>query len=207
MAKVKIIDPNDTTVKGTTLDEVLKVIDSVRQQVMKVEWNGLEFTVKYMIPLVDMWAFVNSVVGSCFDDDDGEYLPHFKDITFRYCVVKFYTDIELPDEEECDLTELYGALYGTDLIQVIVSHIDRTQMNIIMKSIEEKVEDELSSRRNELAKRLDKTIGAFEEITKSLSEIMGDISSSDIKAIQDALANGGKIDEQYLLDMIMKQHK
>lgn len=72
-----------------------------------------EISVKKLWKVSDMVAFANSVAGSCIVD--GMYYPATFDYSFKYYIVAYTTDIELPSDDD----ELEALIMNSDLFAAL----------------------------------------------------------------------------------------
>lgn len=95
-------------------------------------WHGHAVTVRYLIPLIEVTQFINSVMNSCYDKEHDLFMPDMMDFAFRVNVVSRYASVELPG----DINKQYSVLYNTDIFDVIVSNVNSSQIKSIRDSID-----------------------------------------------------------------------
>lgn len=191
MAKKK---QNKVTIKA--LEDAVK--DSMNE-IVTIEWRGLEIEVKRFLPLNSMMAFVEYVSNACFGTD-AKYNPEVKDFVFRSLVVQMYTNMTLPS----DLSKSYDILFQTDLFTTLLNTIDYDQLDSIIRAIEMKTAYLCNSNVNLINKQMVDATRAFEDLAKQMQALTDGISQEDIANISKAFANGG-IDPEKLMQAYMTE--
>lgn len=156
-----------------------------------IQWYGVEIEIKKTIDLRAMMEFVAQSVNNCFSDSDGSYIPEMKDFTIRACMIEKYTNVRLPENP----VKLYKMMYETDLCDLVITRINRQQLDAIIDAINEKLEYEVNS----AIKTIQKTYDDVVSLSESISEIFSNITNDDITALTKAIGNG-KIDEGKLME-------
>lgn len=91
-----------------------KIAKEQFQNEANIEWHDAQLRVKYALPLKDMLAFVDDVVGSCFHDKLG-YMPEVKDFAIKSNILSRYANFTLPD----NLEHRYQLVYVTDAVDAV----------------------------------------------------------------------------------------
>lgn len=185
-------------IKKITVKEIKHAIASQIENVKTVTWCGLNLKITHSLTLENMLEFVESVVKSCFKEEDNSFLPEAKDFATRIYIVEYYTNISLP----ASLQEKYNILYRTDLVDVVINNINEAQLNSILESINEKISyvtktkiEMITRQINSLYESLNNLGEQFENIYKGIDE---DSLNKVIKILGD-----GKFDENRLVDAIL----
>ncbi len=172
----------------------------------EVSWLGFNLRIKTVLSASEEASFVDSVVESCFGTEHGVgevYNPKYKDFAVRYATVMLYTNIEA-DEESAE--SVYDILYGTNLYDIVISHINKSQWEGMHRA----VEDEIKYRSSSYAAMINqKAIGLFEQLGKiqeEIGNIFSGVDKADIEKIAGAISDG-KIDEEALVKSYIKATK
>ena len=166
--------------------------------------DGFTFMYKTKLNLVEVTAFVDSVVNNCFiNDEDNKkpdiFTPCYKDLMIYKNVIERYTNISVP----LDIRKFYDWCMMTDLIDVIIGKIDNKQFNQIKNYIDETIEynkqvslaKSKSPVENMLCDLLDKANNYVEGLTTKFSP---DTIASMIPVFE-KLTKMGKLDEKVLM--------
>ena len=180
---------------------IKKIAEKESSERTTVDWNGVEISVKKTVSLDDMMSVVLGVVGSCFDED-GNYIPEVVDIIEKHNVIKWYTDIDVPN----DINESFDLIYRTDLYQIVIGKIDQTQLATIHKAIREKIEYLVNVRADAVSNKCIELIGELSKVSDGLSTLFGDLKPEDMTNMIGAIT-GGKFDEEKLIKAYMKEKK
>ena len=157
--------------------------------------------IKPSLTYPEMLAFVNAVTNACFDDDTGEYMPEVRDYATRYAIVKMYTNIVLPEDND----ECYVFLYDhTNLIKNVVSAIDEEQFDAMDRSISAKIASLVDGNTKAMNSRMENLYSSISELTEQFEKIFANISEEDINQIVTALEESG-LDENKFVEIYMNQ--
>ena len=166
--------------------------------------DGFTFMYKTKLNLLEITAFVDSVVANCFiNDGDNKkpdiFTPCYKDLMIYKNVIERYTNISVP----LDIRKFYDWCMTTDLIDVIMSKIDENQFNQIKDYIDESIEynkqvslaKSKSPVENMLCDLLDKANNYVEGLTTKFSPE----TIASMIPIFEKLTKMGKLDEKILM--------
>lgn len=95
-----------------------------------IQWCGTEVKVKRSLPLMEVLAFVDDVVESCFHDQYG-YMPEVRDFVIKSNILSRYANFSLPD----NLEHRYQMVYFTDAVDTVCEAINTTQLQENVKRI------------------------------------------------------------------------
>ena len=180
-------------VSVASIEKVMK--EHFRGDPKTFDWYGVEIEYIENISMENMVALINEVVNSCFDKD-GDYVPEFKDFLIRALVMQMYSNVRLPQ----DIKKQYDILFGSDLFDVLVQHIDQTQYSSIVFTIDAKLAYRSSADVVMTRKTLSELIAQF----KSYGEQLNQISIEDLRSIAGAI-NAVDLDEEKLVDAVLHQ--
>ena len=166
-----------------------------------IQWHEVEVRVKYTLPLTEMLAFVDDVVGSCFHDGLG-YMPEVKDFAIKSNILTRYANFSMPDS----LEHRYQMVYGTDVVDFVCTAINTTQLQEIVNAINSKIRFLCDSNASAIEARVNDIVTALEEMRDKVTEIFSGISQEDLKNIMGAITESG-LSEQKIVQAYLEQAK
>ena len=166
-----------------------------------IQWHEAEVKVRRSLPLMDVLAFVDDVVGSCFHEQYG-FMPEVKDFAIKSNVLSRYANFTLPD----NLEHRYQMVYCTDAVDTVCGAINTTQLQEIIDAIEDKIQFNCDTRTVELQKRIEQAAGAIEELRDNAEAMFSGVTQDDMKALMGAIAGSG-LDEQKIVKAYMEQKR
>ena len=92
-----------------------------------IQWHEAEVKVRRSLPLMDVLAFVDDVVGNCFHEQY-EFMPEVKDFAIKSNILSRYADFTLPD----NLEHRYQMVYCTYAVDTVCGVINTTQLQEIL---------------------------------------------------------------------------
>lgn len=158
------------------------------------EWRGIEVTVHKTLSLSDMLSFVDNVAKSCFSKDTGEYEPAAKDFAIRSMVLERYANFTMP----ASISLQYDLMYKTDAFFAVIEHIDRTQFEVILDAIEDKIEYIKSTNIAAFKKQVADFTSSLEKFESQMDEINSVVGEEGLGKMITALGNA-KLDEDNLV--------
>ena len=158
------------------------------------DWHGVEVTVRRVLPLREVLAFVNSAANSCFTSDTGDYVPEARDFAIYSNVLERYAYFTMP----ANMEKQYELIYGTDAFEAVREHIDPAQFQSICRAIDEKVRYRTQTNIEGVQKQIDELSAVCGRIQERLSEAFDGVSKEDIGTLVKALGEHG-IDEEKLV--------
>lgn len=162
-------------------------------------WRDIEISIKRCLSLKDMITFVDGVVKSCFNSD-GEYVPEAKEFGVKYGLIKFYTNIALPQ----NIGKQYDLLIRSDISQFVLSHVDPVQFAEILNSIEDRIDFLKNANAKVINDKINELFKQIEEFGEQFSGIFKDIDASTLNGLLDAITNS-KLDEEKLVKAHLEQ--
>lgn len=166
-----------------------------------IQWHEAEVKVRRSLPLMDVLAFVDDVVGSCFHEQYG-FMPEVKDFAIKSNILSRYANFTLPD----NLEHRYQMVYCTDAVDTVCGAINTTQLEEIIDAIEDKIQFNCDTRTVELQKRIEQTADAIEKLLSNAGALFSGITQDDLKATMKAIADGG-LDEQKIVKAYLEQKR
>lgn len=121
--------------KRISINALEKVCKENYHETITKEWFGIEVTIKRVLPIDEVLAFVADVVDSSFLED-GTYVPEVTPFFIRCNVMERYANFNLPE----DLSKRYKLVYGCDAFGFVIQHIDTEQFEEIVAAIDAKID-------------------------------------------------------------------
>lgn len=117
--------------KANRIDAVtlMEAVSNIAEPTSSFEWNGMEVVVNRVLPMNVMLEFVDYVVKTCFSEE-GEFIPEVKDFAIKSCLLEMYANFDLPK----DISERYAAIYNSDIVDVVLNHIEGRQFGEIINA-------------------------------------------------------------------------
>lgn len=188
-----------TKEKRISVNVFEKAVLDVYEPTITATWRNIEVSIKRCLSLKDMITFVDGVVKSCFNSD-GEYVPEAKEFGVKYSLIKFYTNIALPQ----NIGKQYDLLIRSDIAQFIVSNIDPVQFSEILNSIEGRIDFLKNANAKVINDRINKLFKQIEELGEQFSDIFKDVDATTMKGLLDSIVNS-KLDEEKLIKAHLEQ--
>lgn len=138
--------------------------------------NGLALDVVRTLPLKDSIAFMQDIVGMCFDEGSADYGPELFDFAVRAATLVYYGGIDVPK----DLEKAYKVCYETTLYDDIYKVINIDQVHELTMGADRKLDyfkDLLCSSAAQKANTLMDQIG---EIIKKNAEMLDKIEPDKV---------------------------
>ncbi len=184
--------------KKLTVKELRQAIASQEENTKTISWCGLNLKINHCISLENMFEFVDSVVKSCFNDEDNSFLPEAKDFAIRVYTVEFYSNISLPSSVQ----EKYNILYRTDLVNTIKDNIDDAQFHSILQSINEKISYIAQTNIEMITKQVNNLYESLNNLSEQFENIYKGVDETSLNKVINILGNGG-FDEDKLVEAII----
>ena len=173
------------------MDKMIKEVEDT----VNVDYCGENLVVKKFLSFTDMVKFVNEVVAGCFDDDNGMYLPEVKTFLAQLNTVLYYSNVRLPE----DIKHRYDILTKTDIVEIITSVVDRSQYQMMIRAIEEKIDYRVRTNEQFFNNKLHTAMSTVETLLNNIKEYFGGITPDDMKNLMSSLVET-KFDEAKLVD-------
>ena len=142
--------------------------------------SNITIKVKPFIPFDDVEVFVNYVVLGVLNS--GEVTHFVKDFLIRLATIRFYTDVDIPD----DADKQYCLSCCTDLVEKIREHIDDRQYQSILSSIEQQLQYETQRRLYDLKEEAEKVFEVLNSFGQIFSGVSPDQLQDTLKKINEA---------------------
>lgn len=183
--------------KKVSINAVDTIIDERFVNAVTEQWYGVEVNMKQTLPFMDMMAFVDDVVKSCFQKN-GTYVPEVLDFAIKSNIISKYTNVSLPD----NLEHRYMILYNSDIVDFVCKSINMPQLQEIVSSINRKLSYMCETNTVAVQNRLNELVSAFEDMQKKTDDIFSGITQDDMARLIGAIGDAGmtedKVVESYL---------
>ena len=171
--------------------EVRKTIEEYRKDVENCKINKF-------IPLDKTLEFVNGVVETCFDIED-EFRAELLDFAFKYYVLIYYTDMELPKEIESS----YELVYVTDIVDFVTSKVCKEQLDMLRSAIDKKIECKIADIRYSGQREIDRIKDSLEELLVQMKTMFDGLNPDDFEKFFNAISESGAIDEEKIVKAVL----
>lgn len=189
-------------IKKISINAFEKAVETDYETIIGVDWRGLKIIVKHCLTLNDTLTFVDSVVKSCFDKDNGIYLPEIKDFAIRSCIVEHYTNISLP----ANIEKRYDLLYHSDFLDEIIPYIDQSQFNAMVKAIEEKISHLAQANIEAVSRQMNDLYASLYNLRKQFESAFNGVGGEELNKLIATLSSG-TLDEAKIVSTIMTAKK
>lgn len=189
-------------IKKISINAFENAVNSQYNPTEVIEWRELKIVVKRSLTLKDTLTFVDSVVKSCFSQEDGAYMPEIKDFAIRSCIVEHYTNITLPS----NLDKRYDLLYSSDLLDAIMQNVDQLQFNAMMRAIESKTEYLAKSNIESSTRAINELYASLDSLREKFEATFANISGEELNKVITAIGANG-LDEEKIVKAVLKAKK
>ncbi len=165
-----------------------------------VDWNGIDVEIKKTLPLKEMIVFVEEVVDACFGKD-GVFLPQAEQFAIRSGILSHYAGFAMPES----LEKQYELVMKTDAADVVLKHVNETQLDDIIESADRKIDFLCDSNAMTIKAETDKVMAEFQKLGESMEAVFGGMSAEDIQKILSSVGNLGEVDEGKIVEAYVNQ--
>ena len=183
--------------------KLLKKCTPVYSNTVNKEWNGISIAIKPVLTPTEMSRFITEVILYCLAGENQSFMPEYRDIAIRMCVIKYYTDLSVPETIDDEYITL---LYRYDIVDAVLSEINGEQYDVIIDSINKKLDYILKRTGTYMESKLTELVEMITELVESLAGKFDDIDSGKLIELANAVSNN-KIDESKIVAAIMKERK
>ena len=188
-------------------------IASLGEKTITIDWCDSELIIKKTLSIQDTAMFVKEAVDGVYSDD-GSYMPEAMDFTIRYLTLKYFTNVEMPD----DITDVYNVVYSPtfmELFDIITGArencedwdlewygvIEDYHMTLLC-AVDEKIAYRNDVQRNDVLKKIESLLAGVQAVTEIINSIVDGINPGDIQKMVDAIGENG-IDEGKIVEAIV----
>lgn len=178
-------------IKKISINAFDKVKSEYYTPIKVVEWRGIEVTIKPTLSLVNMIEFVSQVSKGCFDINNATFMPELKDFAIKTCILEKYTNFTLPINVE----HQYELLYCTDVVDMVLQHINIQQFEEMIAAIDDKVMHMAQANIESIHSQMTELYSAFDGLQKNFENLFAGINPDDLTGILKSLNNEQFTDE------------
>ena len=164
-----------------TVDYEKTNIDNMKnvklQPIIDDEWYGNKIKIRPFITMSEMFDIVDTVTKVCISADNMGYAPEIKNFMLFTMIIKYYTNITLPE----DVNEIYNIFVGTNLNEFVISKINANQYADISKSIDLKIKYNIGIINNKLMAQIQDIVNKMNNITTDMENAISDIDEDEMK--------------------------
>lgn len=144
-----------------------------------------KLTVKKVLGLSDAYNFINDVIDTCVDMEQGLYKPESLDFAVRIFTLVYYAGISNPT----DAKKAYDVVYSTDLYNRVLNIIDAQQHIMLMEAINMRMEYAKECISSSALYQVNYLIQKMDQMMSESVETIETLNSQDFKdQIQKALS-------------------
>lgn len=185
-------------VKKISINALEKCIER-KPEIVNIEWNGLDITIKTRLSFEEMMAFVDGVAESCFAADTKAFIPVAKDFVIGCLVIEMYSNLTLPQ----NVNKKYEIVSGCDVVDVILENVDKTQFDNIVKSINEKIRYLIEENLAQATIKTNDLLYSVSDIESKVGDLVSKITPDDMRTLITSISNG-KLDEGKLMEAYLE---
>lgn len=179
--------------------ESLKVPNVVTVPLDGVE--DVEITIKRTLSLEETMQFIENVVSSVVDVEDGTYVPEITEFVKCSCILTMYANFTMPSNVE----KQYDLIYGTDAVDQVLKHVNRRQFYEIEEAIEQRIKHGLHLIENTASASVNKMIQKIEEFSARSEEMFGNVNGGDMAGFIQNLSKLDGVNERELVRAVFDE--
>lgn len=160
-------------------------------EVESVSWLGKEIEIKKHLELHEVLNFVDDVIDNCYQGTDVKvFMPELKDYAINFCLITYYTNIDLidPISDEDDGFHPDTFITKSDIIELIMDHIDLKQFNDIVIAIGAKIEYINQTYVSGVMSDISKVNNVIEDVMPVLEELAKEESRNKLNELMDSIS-------------------
>ena len=138
-----------------------------------------ELHVKWTLSFSEALSFVRSIVGSCVNEESGEYNPEVFDFAVSVNILDYYAGIKGLTPEKMD--KAYHIVYNTDLVDQVTAKVNNYQLNKLIDAARQKVDHKAAALVSMSTMRLNRLMNSMDEVMKLSQETMDEINSESFQ--------------------------
>ena len=185
--------------------------DGSNEIVVSVPWDEeCQITIKRKLGLTEMMELVTEIVGLCFNDEDGDYIPHVFDFALRSGVLTHYANFRMPESVE----KQYDLVMRTGAYELVMDYADQDQVYQIIGSAEGWIEHKknlynCTSYRyvRELLAKVADIADKINRLADQGAEIYGNVDPEQVAEMVRRVAGMKKVDEHELVRAVFEEQK
>lgn len=185
MKKVSVTKWSKLLGKNPNIASVAKTITGEDQD------QTIEIEIKTSISMDDRMSFSKDVCDACFDEVDNTYIPYAKEVSFKLCLLQYFTNID-PGK---NIEKLLNFIEGTNVIHEIKDVIGESLYFALKDEVETLVKIEQVRRAK--STKTDALLDNLSALARKLSSMV-DHAKAELEAGD--MPNVAKILETYNAD-------
>lgn len=175
--------------KKLTINTLMQSIPAVKVIESKLEgecFKDVMIYVKHTLSLEEAMGFVNNIVATCIDDEEGDYSPELFEFAVQLYTLLYYANIDLTK----DAKKAYRILYGTTIHAQIHKFIDKEQYIELINAAESKIEHWKSVLTASVASKVAEMMQKMDAMVAGGEQMMETIDSDSFKEAVARLTDG-----------------
>lgn len=178
-------------IKKISVNKLEEAMSNCESDVSKMEWNGLEITVKRSIGFQDMLQLYKRVVDNCFSSDTNEYLPSVKHFLIKAGIIEYYTNLTMPK----NIKTQYDIVYKYGLFEALLEKINMHQVDEIIEAIDSKLDALVRTNEGLVTAKFNQLMDSMDGIVENVTGLFSGISNDDITGLARAISNNSITEE------------
>ena len=158
-------------------------------------WNDIDVTIRYTLPLLDMLAFTKDIVESAFTSS-GDFVPELVEFAIKDGILTRYANFTMPDNIE----KQYWLIYNTSAVAFVAEFINKGQLQEIINAANRKIENLCENNAVMIRAKVDELIAAFEGVQKQTESMFGGLTQDDLQALLSAAQGGEGLSEEKVVE-------
>ncbi len=193
----------------TTEEEKIVPIEKVISPVKieTVTFYDIDINVKKELGLREVLSFVRTVVDTIIEYATGEFSYNRKDYIIGIATLAFFTDLELPS----DIEKQYDLVTRTNIVSMVVSHINEKQYFHILDSVDEQLrfeeqkiltqsKIELQEYVEQMKTEINELVDRYESMLTFMEKSFSGIDPNTMSQLLPAISKMKSPDEKSLVD-------
>lgn len=181
-----------------------------------VNWLGKEIVIKKNLALYEVLNFVDDVIDNCYQGDDVKtFMPELKDYAIKFCMITFYTNINLMVNSDDVSANVNGSFTPDDFIiksgvtDVIKQYINIRQFDEIILAIESKIEYINQTYVAGVMSDVSKINNIIEDAAPLLESLSTDESKAKFNELMDTIAifNNDSVVQQLAMQQVKNEQR
>ena len=184
---------------------VTKLVNLIKDEinVARVEGLDADINVKKNLSFEEAYIFVREAVSACVTVETAEYRPEMKEFCIRTLVLELYAGLSLPT----DIDKHYKLLFNTNIYDEIAKHVDQTQLQMLRKAIDEKIEYYKAVAVNAGLSQLNQILDNMKNFAEMSEEALGGIDQSQFANVFDTLSKLNNIEQGDIVAKLVEEYK
>ena len=178
------------------MSNLINIMDKspLKHTVKKI--GGEKVIIKTYLDMADFFKAVHIVADNCFvvDEESGEtiYKPEFYEVSWRYAVLKYFTDIDVDDISLAEVFKMTQANWYKEVEAALIDNLIYYEVN---KAAEKVISYRLSAQKS-----------SFDKLCDNISAFLESNSSDNLADVKEVLAGLEKIDKQAFVDAVVERN-